>query len=189
MGGDGSRCVLHTQVGDEPNSVHALNRRILCDPDRMSPDLDAIDSALVRALQRDAGVSNKDLAAATGVAPSTALERVRGLFRRGVIRRRTVEVDLPALGRGLQAMVAIRLRPPNRQVIEEFTRFLGGLPEIIAIYTLTGSEDFLLHVAVRDVDRLNAFILDTLTVRREIADVRTSIVFRHQRRPVIEPLD
>ncbi|MEV7973780.1 Lrp/AsnC family transcriptional regulator [Cellulomonas sp. NPDC089187] len=154
----------------------------------MSLDLDAIDSALVRTLQSDAGISNKDLAAATGIAPSTALERVRGLFRRGVLRRRTVEVDLPSLGRGLQAMVSIRLRPPNRQVIEEFTRFLADLPEIIALFTLTGSEDFLLHVAVRDVDQLNAFILDTLTVRREIADVRTSIVFQYRRRPVIEPL-
>ena len=37
-------------------------------------------------------------------------------------------------------------------------------------------------------DALYAFVIDRLTERREVADVRTSVVYKHIRRPVLEPL-
>jgi hypothetical protein len=52
----------------------------------------------------------------------------------------------------------------------------------------SGGDDFLLHVAVPDTDALYAFVIDRLTERREVADVRTSVVYEHIRRPVLEPL-
>lgn len=53
---------------------------------------------------------------------------------------------------------------------------------------VTGGEDFLIHVAVPDTDALYAFVIDKLTERREVADVRTSILYEHLQRPVLEPL-
>ena len=49
--------------------------------------------------------------------------------------------------------------------------------------------DFLLHVAVRDTQALYAFVIDRLTERDEVADVETSVVYEHIRRPVLEPLE
>jgi len=46
----------------------------------------------------------------------------------------------------------------------------------------------LIHVAVPDTDALYAFVIDRLTERPEVADVRTSILHQHPRRPVLEPL-
>ena len=51
-----------------------------------------------------------------------------------------------------------------------------------------GLTSFLLHVAVPDPDALYAFVIDRLTERREVADVHTSVVYEHLRRPVLEPL-
>ena len=61
--------------------------------------LDELDTAILRELQVDARRTNRDVAAAVGVSPTTALDRTRALRERGVIRGASLNVDLGALGR------------------------------------------------------------------------------------------
>ncbi|MER5491278.1 Lrp/AsnC family transcriptional regulator [Streptomyces sp. LE64] len=150
--------------------------------------MDELDSALVRMLQEDGRRTNREMAEALGIAPSTCLERVRSLRQRGVLTGYHADVDLASLGRGLQAVIAVRVRPPTRSVIEAFQAFLEDMPEVVSIFVLTGNDDFLVHVAVRDTDHLHALVLDKLTKRPELADVRTSVVYGHLRQKVITPL-
>jgi len=150
-------------------------------------DLDAIDTAILRELQRDARRTNRDVAAVVGVSPTTALDRTRALVRRGVIRGARLEVDLPSIGRPVQAMIAVRIRPPSRDRIDAFRTWALELPETVGVFVVTGTEDFLLHIAVRDNDALYAFVIDKLTERAEVADVRTSVVYEHVRPAVIDP--
>jgi DNA-binding Lrp family transcriptional regulator len=151
--------------------------------------LDSIDWALARELQNDARRTNRDLAAAVHVSPSTSLERVRALRATGVIRGSHADIDLGALGRHVQALTSVTIRPPTRQNIESFRNWAGGLPEIVGVFVVSGSYDFLLHVAVPDTNALYAFVIDRLTERADVADVNTSVVYEHIRRPVLEPLD
>lgn len=151
-------------------------------------ELDATDSKLLALLQNDARRTNRDLAAALGVAPSTCLERVRSLRRRGMIVGYHAQVDLAAVGRPLQAMIAARVRPPNRAVIAGFRAYVEQLSEVLSVFVVSGSDDFLIHVAVRDTDQLQALVLDKLTRRKELADVRTSLVYEHLRKTEITPL-
>lgn len=159
-----------------------------CGQRRAGRTVDELDSALLGLLQGDARKSNKDLARALHIAESTCLERVRSLFKRGIIRGSHADVDLKKIGRPVQAMVAVRLRPPDRTVIEAFHSFVTELPETLSVFIMSGNDDFLIHIAVQDNDHLNDFILDQLTKRKEIVDVRTSVIFRHHRRIVIEPI-
>jgi DNA-binding Lrp family transcriptional regulator len=151
-------------------------------------DLDAVDRALLRELQQDARRSNRDLAAAVHVSPSTSSERVRALRGGGVVRGYHADVSLPALGRHVQALTAVTIRPPTRRNIEAFRNWVGTLPELIGVFVVSGGSDFLLHVAVPDTDALYAFVIDRLTGRPEVADVNTSIVYEHIRRTVLEPI-
>src|SRR5690348_9200956 len=112
--------------------------------------LDELDTALLRELQRDARRTNRDLAAAVGVAPTTALDRTRSLRQRGVIRGALLDVDLAAIGRPVQALIAVRIRPPSRRNIEAFRDWAARLPDTVGVFVVSGSEDFLLHVAVAD---------------------------------------
>lgn len=150
--------------------------------------MDELDTALLRELQHDVRRTNRDLAEAVGVSPSTALERVRALRRRGVIRGASLDLDLGAVGRPVQALIAVRVRPPTRQLIEGFRDWVSGLPETVGVFVVSGSEDFLVHIAVADTDGLYSFVIDRLTQRREVADVRTSVVYEHLRTRVVEPL-
>jgi DNA-binding Lrp family transcriptional regulator len=149
---------------------------------------DELDAAIVAELQADARITNRELAARVGVAPSTSLERVRGLAHRGTIRGYHADIALTHLGRSVQALIAVRIRPPARDRIEAFRDFATRLPQTIAVFVVSGGEDFLIHVAVPDTDALYAFVIDKLTERREVADVRTSVVYEHLRRSVLEPL-
>jgi DNA-binding Lrp family transcriptional regulator len=141
--------------------------------------LDELDAAIVRELQRDARRTNRDIASAVGVSPSTALERTRALRRRGVIKGALLDVDLSAIGRPVQALIAVRVRPPTRRNIEAFRDWARQLPETVGVFVTAGTEDFLVHVAVPDNNSLYEFVIDKLTARTDIADVRTSVIYEH----------
>lgn len=151
------------------------------------PFVDELDSAIVEHLQRDARQTNRELAATLGIAPSTCLERVRLLRQRGVIRGFTAQVDLAAIGRHVQALIAVQVRPLSRRVIDEFHDSVIALPEVLAVFLLAGADDVVVHVAVHDVEHLRAFLLDRFSRRREIVGFRTSVVFQHSARTVVSP--
>lgn len=150
--------------------------------------IDELDTAILRELQTDARMTNRDLAAAVGVSPTTALDRTRSLRARGVIRGARLDVNLKDVGRGVQALVAVRIRPPSREVIEGFRDWVSRLPQTLGVFVTAGTEDFIIHVGVRDNDDLYAFVIDQLTQRREVADVRTSVVYEHLQTHQIVPL-
>lgn len=150
--------------------------------------LDRIDRAIIAALQNDARLTNKELAARVGIAPSTCLDRVRALRLRGVLKGFHADVERRALGRGLEAIVAVRVRPHSRAYVDAFWEDALAMPEVVQVFHVTGADDFLLHVAVADTDALRDFVLDRLTVRPEVGHVESRVVYAQGRRPVLEPL-
>ena len=150
--------------------------------------VDELDAAIVRELQRDARQTNRELARAVGIAPSTCLERVRLLRARGVITGYHAEVDLAAPNRTVQALLHVQVRPLSREVIEGFKTSITALPEVLSVFVVAGADDFLVHVAVPSVDALHAFLMDKFSKRREILGFRSSVIYQHSRRQVLEPL-
>lgn len=153
----------------------------------MSPKhrLDRIDHGILAALQNDGRLSNKELAAKVGLAPSSCLERVRRLRARGLIRGVHADVDPEALGVGLQALVFVDLGLHTRDVYERFRAEVGALPEVVALFQVAGRHDFVLHVAVRDPQHLQDLGLDQITSRPEVVHIETSLIFEHQRSAVL----
>jgi len=96
-----------------------------------------------------------------------------------VIKGALLDVDLSAIGRPVQALIAVRVRPPTRRNIEAFRDWARQLPETVGVFVTAGTEDFLVHVAVPDNNSLYEFVIDKLTARTDIADVRTSVIYEH----------
>ena len=147
--------------------------------------LDRIDIELLRLLRKNARMPNKDLAERCGIAPSTALERVRRLRETRAILGYHAEIAPAAVGIGLQAQVAIRLARHSRADVERFIAHLRTLQEVLAWYHLGGQDAFLAHVGVYDSTHLRDFVLQAFTERPEVAHIETHLIFAFERSPVL----
>jgi DNA-binding Lrp family transcriptional regulator len=146
---------------------------------KLSDQLDRIDFAIMAVLQKNARVANNRLAETVGVAPSTCLERVRRLKKLGVLRGYHADIDPVAVGVGLEAMIAVRLRKHSRDLVDSFRDYVVELPEVRSVFHVTGGDDFLVHVAARDSDHLRDFALDSFTTRPEVDHIRTQLIFKY----------
>jgi DNA-binding Lrp family transcriptional regulator len=145
------------------------------------PVLDEVDRAILAILAADARTPNNAVAEAVGIAPSTCLGRIRALRDKGVIRGFHADIDPAAIGRGLQAMIAVRLRAHTRESVKEFIRDVPGLPGVVGVWHVAGADDYLLHVAVEDSDALRDFVLNHLTTHPAVGHTETSLIFGHLR--------
>ena len=155
-----------------------------------STALDAVDQLIVRLLSSDGRMSNANLAAVIGLAPSTAHARVRSLLDRGVITGFHASVDQRALGIGLQAVIGVTLRPGARQEsISAFAEEVRRLPPVIQVFFLGGVDDFLVHVAADGSSALRQFVVEHISAQSTVASTRTSIVFDYHRNAVAASFD
>lgn len=140
-------------------------------------ELDSVDWAILEVLQVDATTPNKDVAARVGVAPSTCLERIRRMRRNGTIVATRAHVLPSLLGRAEQAFLGIQIRPHARDTANDFVRRALAMPETLALYNVSGSEDYLVHVAVADSTELQTLIIDKILALPQVAHCRTQLIF------------
>jgi DNA-binding Lrp family transcriptional regulator len=152
-------------------------------PNDRLPPLDAVDRAILKALSEDARIPNSRLAERLGIAPSTCLARVRALRESGVLRGFHADIDLAALGRPLQAMIAVRLAVHAREQIDAFTRLVRDLPGVLSVFHLAGATDYLVWVAAADAQDLREFVVDHLATHPSVAHAETSLIYEHRRGP------
>ncbi|MDJ0792520.1 MAG: Lrp/AsnC family transcriptional regulator [Acidimicrobiia bacterium] len=152
------------------------------------PALDPTDRMIIALLQQDGRLSNKALAAEVGIAPSTCSERVQRLRDNGVFRGFHGEVEPEALGIGLQALVVVRLRRHAEDLVHRFWEHTEEMPEVKAVYHLSGGNDFLCHVVVKDSDHLRRVAVSGFTSLPEVAHIETSLIFEHRAKPSLPDL-
>ncbi|MBW3551056.1 MAG: Lrp/AsnC family transcriptional regulator [Proteobacteria bacterium] len=140
--------------------------------------LDRTDMLLLAELQRAARLTNAELAERVHLSASACLRRVQRLEREGVIAGYRTEVDPERLGLGLQAFVRVQLSRHDSESVRAFSDFVDGWDEVVACHALTGDMDYLLQVAVRDLEHFSRFLLDRLLNQAGVADVNSSFVLR-----------
>lgn len=144
---------------------------------QLLPEPDSVDWAILELLQVDATIPNKGIASRVGVAPSTCLERIRRMRRNGTIVATRVHVLPSLLGRSEQAFLGIQIRPHARDTANDFVSKALALPETLALYNVSGSEDYLVHVAVANSTELQTLIIDKLLALPQVAHCRTQLIF------------
>jgi DNA-binding Lrp family transcriptional regulator len=145
------------------------------------PTVDDVDRRLLRELAADARIPNNALAQRVGIAPSTCLGRVRALRETGVIRGYHADIDPAALGRPIQAMIAVRLQSHARGHIPAFMAKIATLPEVLNVFFLGGADDFHVHIAATSTDNLRDFVVVNLSGDPDVALTETNLIFDHIR--------
>jgi Lrp/AsnC family leucine-responsive transcriptional regulator len=152
-------------------------------------DLDRTDLALLAVLQDQGRISNAELAETVKLSPSACLRRVQRLEREGVIAGYSALVDPARVGLGLQAFVRVQLARHDAATVEAFSAKVNAWDEVVACHALTGDMDYLLQVAVEDLEHFSRLLLDRLLNDATVADVNSSFVLRAVKRSRRLPLD
>ena len=143
--------------------------------------LDAIDCAIVDALQQRGDVPNVELARAVGLSPAATLRRVARLRADGVITGVHARVDPERVGTGLQAFVLVVLDEHDEESAARFTRAVAQMPQVVRADAISGADDVLLHVAAAGT----ADLQDVLRALPRIGARRATTMLRLG--PVKEP--
>jgi DNA-binding Lrp family transcriptional regulator len=145
------------------------------------PIVDPVDRRILALLAEDARIPNNALAERVGIAPSTCLGRVRALRESGAIRGYHADIDPIALGRPIQAMIAVRLQSHARVHISEFADRVAELPEVLNVFFLAGAVDFYVHIAAASTENLRDFVVVNLSGNPDVALTETNLIFEHLR--------
>lgn len=140
--------------------------------------LDRTDLQLLAELQRAGRQTNAELAERVHLSASACLRRVQRLEREGMIAGYRAELDGERLGLGLQAFVRVQLAKHDAASVATFAEQVNQWPEVVACHALTGDMDYLLHIAVADLEHFSRFLLDRLLAQAGVADVNSSFVLR-----------
>lgn len=138
--------------------------------------LDDIDKKIIEQLQTNARTTNSQLAADAGISPPGMLERVKRLENAGILRKYVALVDPEKVGKGTMAMVSVSLAGHQLQNISHFTEEINKIEEVLECYHIAGENDYLLKVAVKDIQEYEQFILEKLTKIKGISRLKTSFV-------------
>ena len=150
--------------------------------------LDATDFKILAELQRNGALTNVELAQAVHLSPSPCLARVKALRQGGVIDRYVALVNPQAVGLNLNVFINISLKDQSKSSLEAFERQIALHEQVMECYLMTGESDYLIRVALPDIQALERFILDQLTPIPGIEKIRTSFSLKQVRYKTALPL-
>ncbi len=117
----------------------------------MSKNIDQIDRDLLRALQRDGSLSQRDLAERVGLSQNACWRRLKVLQDKGILRGTRAEVDRSQLDLGLVVFVMLRTRHHSAEWLAQFRRHVLTIPEVVDFHRIGGDYDYQLKVVTRDM--------------------------------------
>lgn len=135
--------------------------------------LDAIDIKILRILQKDCTLPVAEIGKEVGLSTTPCWRRIQKLEQEGVIDARVALLNAKKVNAGVTVFVAITTSEHNTAWLERFHTVLREMPEIVEAYRMSGQVDYLLRVAVPDIDSYDRFY-KRLIERMELTDVSSS---------------
>ena len=151
--------------------------------------LDKIDQKILSELQVDGKITNVELSGRVGLSPSPCLQRVRALEEEGVIDRYVALVDPKSVGLSISVFIQVTLERQVENALELFESKMESYPEVMECYLMTGDSDYLIRVAVADVDLLQKFIINYLTTIPGVANIKSSFALKQVKYKTALPIE
>lgn len=133
-----------------------------------------IDKQILNIIQKDARITNAEIARQVKLAPSAVLERVKKLEERGVIRGYAAEIDPDEVGYGLTAFVAVR----TRDCCAENDRALAAIPEVLEVHDVAGEDSYLLKVRAKNAEELARLLREKIRSVPNVTTTKTTVVLQ-----------
>jgi Lrp/AsnC family transcriptional regulator, leucine-responsive regulatory protein len=150
--------------------------------------LNPLDKKILKVLQTDARIPNNQLADKVRSSPSTVLRRVQQLEHEGVIQHYITLLDAVKLGFQLQVFVEVILDKQTKNAVDHFASEIVRFPEVLECHLVLGEYDYLLRLAVADLDTFQKFLLNHLTQIRGVSNVTSRVIVKEVKRSAALPL-
>jgi len=139
----------------------------------------------LRALQRDASLSQRDLAEKVGLSQNACWRRLKLLEERGIIRGRTLQVDRNKLGLGLVVFVMVKTRHHSTAWLQTFRQHVSSIPEIVDFFRIGGDYDYMLRIVTTDMESYDS-VYQRLIQKVELESVTSYFAMEaiEERRPL-----
>ena len=139
-------------------------------------NLDKTDTGILKLLQQDALLSNKQLALELNKSTATIHERVRRLKAEGYIKRSVAILDGKKIGKSLIAYSQVQLKEHTDQALSSFEKEVVKFTEVMECYHMTGAFDFILRIVISDMDAYHSFLRNKLAQLSNIGTVQSFFV-------------
>jgi Lrp/AsnC family transcriptional regulator len=149
--------------------------------------LDEMDVKILRILQEDCTRPVADIGKEVGLSTTPCWRRMQKLEELGVIRRRVALLDAGKVNAGVTVFVSVKTDQHNRAWLEKFHAAVVDLPEVVEAYRMSGEVDYLLRVAVPDIEAYDAFY-KKLVSRVEISKVSSAFAMEQMKYTTALPL-
>ncbi len=151
-------------------------------------DIDALDKSILKELQKDARISNVELARRVNLSPPATLTRVRRLEENGFIEGYAMLVNRQQAGYDMLCIVRVQLQLHDTEQVEGFHQAVQQMPEVLECHFVTGDHDYLLKVVAHNSEDLEDFLVKRLTPISGVAQIHTSLVLREVKNSTNIPL-
>ncbi len=132
--------------------------------------IDSVDRKILYHLQRDAGMTIKEIAKKVHLSPTPCWKRIQRMEDSGIIRARVALLDPSKVDAGVTVFIAVRTNQHNIEWSKKFAREMKTIPEIMEIYRMSGEVDYLLRVVVPDIAAFDR-VYKTIIGRIALSDV------------------
>ncbi|KGE14441.1 Lrp/AsnC family transcriptional regulator [Sphingobacterium deserti] len=151
-------------------------------------ELDLVDMKLLRLLQKDASLGNKELSYHLNKSIAAVHERVKKLKANGYIKRTVAILDRKLVGIDLISFSQVFLKAHTAEVLNEFERDVAKFPEVMECYQMAGSYDFMLRIATKDMEAYHIFLRHKLAVLPQVNTVQTYFVLSETKNETAYPI-
>ena len=142
----------------------------------MYMNLDTIDISILEILQKDARISNTELARQVNLSPPATLTRVRRLEEDGHIKRYSAIIDRLQAGYDMLCFVLVSLQLHEIEQVTGFHERILQMPEVLECHHVTGEYDYLLKIVAHNTKDLEDLLVHRLTPIPGVARIHTSLV-------------
>ncbi|MCB1581489.1 MAG: Lrp/AsnC family transcriptional regulator [Marinicella sp.] len=144
--------------------------------------MDLFDKKILKALQLDGRITNKDLSEHVSLSQAPCWRRVDALEKQGYIKGYTAIVDQDKLGLSITAFAQITLDNHHPETVEQFDQGIQQWPEILECHATSGEYDYLLKIVARDMNDYNQLIYEKILRIPSIRSINTSFSMQQKKR-------
>jgi Lrp/AsnC family transcriptional regulator, leucine-responsive regulatory protein len=138
--------------------------------------LDQKDLAILKLLQQNARITVKEISDKVHLSTTPVYERIKWMEETGVIRQYATLVDHSKIKKGLMVIVYVSLKQHNKTAGAKFIKSVNEMDEVIECYNISGEFDFMLKVAVEDMNAYYNFHVNKLSESENIGNVQSVFV-------------